>query len=382
MKVLTFSFSSSMTGGSNKAMLTVISGLLKEYGHEITVVAPSKGALLDRLDEMGIPWMVYPFNQYCGVKTFKGRGFFRYIKYNLLAIQDRVRTFDFIRKLDGNFDVVYINDVTAYFGAFVAQRLRIPYVWHFRSLVESKEHYVIGASKLFNDCSSIISISTAMQERLLKNKHMPQTIKMINDGIPLINANKSVQNRDYGFHLVQCGRIAPEKRQYDAIRAIGKLKEEGFTDIYLHIAGSDLSYGKSGYYEQLKKTIVDLNIEKQVFFEGLVENMPEFREKMNCELMCSNAEPFGLVTLEGMRSGLVVIGSNAGGTKDIIQDGYNGLLYATGDIDELANKIKLLYQNQEKAVQIADVAYAFSRTHFTSKENYQKVNYVLESSTK
>jgi glycosyltransferase involved in cell wall biosynthesis len=55
--------------------------------------------------------------------------------------------------------------------------------------------------------------------------------------------------------------------------------------------------------------------------------------------MCSRCEAFGRVTVEAMKLGLAVVGSNTGGTLDIVQHDVNGLLYEAGDVQDLARKI-------------------------------------------
>jgi hypothetical protein len=109
--------------------------------------------------------------------------------------------------------------------------------------------------------------------------------------------------------------------------------------------------------------------------------MVELRSKMNVELMCNPTEPFGRVTVEGMRSGLVVIGVKAGGTLDIINE-ENGLFYNKDDIDDLADKIELVYKDEKLRNKIAENAYNYSNKHFTMKENVDKIENVLKSCIK
>ena len=117
------------------------------------------------------------------------------------------------------------------------------------------------------------------------------------------------------------------------------------------------------------------NLENDVTFCGEVKNMAELRRGMNVELMCNPNEPFGRVTVEGMRSGLVVIGINSGGTKDIIIDNENGLLYE--NCEDLANKIEYVYKNENYRKELAKKAYEYSQTHFTVEENVNKIEQVL-----
>ena len=44
-------------------------------------------------------------------------------------------------------------------------------------------------------------------------------------------------------------------------------------------------------------------------------------------LMCSSSEAFGRTTVEAMKLGRPVIGADAGGTAELVRDGWNGLLY-------------------------------------------------------
>ena len=83
------------------------------------------------------------------------------------------------------------------------------------------------------------------------------------------------------------------------------------------------------------------------------------------------------MTVEGMRSGLIVIGSNTGGTVDIIQDGYNGYLYQQGNSTDLADKIQYVIEHENEALCIAKNAIEFTKTHFTVEQNVSAINDVL-----
>lgn len=64
-------------------------------------------------------------------------------------------------------------------------------------------------------------------------------------------------------------------------------------------------------------------------------------------VMPSLIEAFGVVFLEAMASGVPVIGGDVGGTKELIQDGVNGLLVAPRDDETLARKILYLLQDEQ-----------------------------------
>ena len=59
----------------------------------------------------------------------------------------------------------------------------------------------------------------------------------------------------------------------------------------------------------------------------------------------SPVETQGLTTLEAFATRKTVIGANAGAIPDVIEDGYNGFLFETGNAVELKNKIDFLLEN-------------------------------------
>lgn len=58
-------------------------------------------------------------------------------------------------------------------------------------------------------------------------------------------------------------------------------------------------------------------------------------------------EGLGLVILEAMCSGLAVVASDSGGIRDVVRDGYNGLLVEEKNSIELADKIRILLEDEE-----------------------------------
>jgi glycosyltransferase involved in cell wall biosynthesis len=84
--------------------------------------------------------------------------------------------------------------------------------------------------------------------------------------------------------------------------------------------------------------------------------------------MCSDAEAFGRVTVEAMRAGLPVCGTDAGGTPEIIDPGVNGLLSPAGDADALAANLMALESDEDLrrslAVRAMETARPFRRDRY------------------
>ena len=84
-----------------------------------------------------------------------------------------------------------------------------------------------------------------------------------------------------------------------------------------------------------------------ISFEGKQNNMGDWFAAADLQIHPSYTEGLGSVILEGMGSGLPVIGTNTGGIPDIIDHNSNGLLVEPGNPQELADAIVKISQDEE-----------------------------------
>ena len=110
-------------------------------------------------------------------------------------------------------------------------------------------------------------------------------------------------------------------------------------DVKLFIVGR----GDEKFYSQLAE--LKLVRERITFVSGKA-NIWEYYAASDIFVFPTMYEPFGLVIVEAMASGLPVITSRVAGAADLIIDGVNGLLLrAPSDVNGLAAKIELLLSN-------------------------------------
>lgn len=379
MRILAFTPFSGMRGGANRAFVEVLNGLKNKYGHEVHVVVPEEGALCQALDESGIEWEIVESHKLRGVYGKSFGNALRLARMSVYYTCDYRNAKRFARTHSEPFDIVYLNDCDSFIGAITAKLMHVPYVWHFRSHIRPQLWMPPIISNIYRDCGRIIAISDGMKKLLDENPYIPREIvERVYDGLAMEDATPAAPYTGGEFHFVLCGRLAEEKGHRDAIEALHLLRrEKGVSDIVLHIAGSTMTASETAYKEKLCAQIAQHELGSQVVFEGQIDDMPTFRQRMNGELMCSVCEPFGRVTVEGMRSGLLVIGSNTGGTPDIVTDGETGLLYEQGDPADLAEKIYRVYSDPVLCQRLAKAGYEFGMTHFTVEENVKNVNRIL-----
>lgn len=143
------------------------------------------------------------------------------------------------------------------------------------------------------------------------------------------------------------GRINEFKGQYLLIEAMKNLKD---LNIKAFIVGSAMS---EEYLKSLKEKVNEFNLNENVIFLGFTKEANKFMQACDLVLMTSKNETFGLVTIEAMKSGTCVIGSNSGGVLEIIEDNKTGLLFQSGDSFSLTSKIKKMYEDKELRKKLA-----------------------------
>lgn len=70
----------------------------------------------------------------------------------------------------------------------------------------------------------------------------------------------------------------------------------------------------------------------------------------------SRGEGFGVPILEAMACGCAVVATDCGGPRDMIKDGENGYLVEVGNVEEIADKVKLLLHDDELRCRIVERA--------------------------
>jgi glycosyltransferase involved in cell wall biosynthesis len=191
-----------------------------------------------------------------------------------------------------------------------------------------------------------------LKKQVLENsKVKSEKVNVIPSGLDFdsITQNSKTQSRnllklpedDFLFGIV--GRIDQKKGQLLALKAIAQLEEYSFT---LIIVGEETPDSPSSYLKEIKAFIEAKNLEEKVIFLPFQKNPMEVFNAFDWTLMTSDSETFGMVTIESMAQGTPVIGSNTGGTPELLHFGKLGLLYETKNVFDLAEKMKIALKNR------------------------------------
>ena len=255
-------------------------------------------------------------------------------------------------------DIIHSNTGVINIGGLIYKYSGIPHVWHLREFGDldfnlfplmSEKKYI----KFMNEnADRFIVISKAIMRHY--NYLDTEKIRLVYNGVDESNiiVNKKYHEKETVFLLA--GRISSEKGQKEAVLAADILLERGIRNFKIIFAG-----------KQVEELQIPNRLKSNVKYIGMVNNMPSLRREIDVELVCSKAEAFGRVTAEAMLGAIPVIGSNSGGTLELIQDAVTGYLYEQGNPEDLANKMQLFIENPEYKKIYGKNAQKYAMDHFT-----------------
>lgn len=354
MKVCFFAhYSITNSDGATLSMYNIIDEMLRR-GIEVVVVLANTRNLEGRIAEGKIKFIVAPLygmrmdlNKITPMTLVK---FF--VKSICNSIQKR--KIEKVLKSE-NIDIIHINGLDSSIGAEIAQKLKIPYVWHIRQFMEAdlgkklfREKYVY---RLVARASSVIAISKDVQakfEPLLGRK-----VDLVYNGVPVekYKLEDVIRFESQVTRMLLAGRISVQKGQMDAIKAVELLMRRGIGNVSLTLEGQGES---KEYLEYVKSYVKEHKLEQKICILEHHDDLRELRRQCDIGLTCSKKEAFGRVTVENMLAKMLVIGANTGGTLEIVEDGYNGLLYEEGNPESLVNQIEYTMSHRDKAQQMIE----------------------------
>ena len=233
-----------------------------------------------------------------------------------------------------------------------------------RQPIHGVTHHLFGKS-IFLEVNALIASYVYIMERLavwlykrkripfivgspstlaeLQHEHFhPEDVALVNYGVDhsvhtTINATKS-STPLIGYF----GRLKKYKSVDQLLEALQVVRKQ--------VPGLKvLIVGEGDDRPRLEQIVNDLDLTGVVEFTGFVPEVRkiELLQQMWFKVTTSSKEGWGLTVLEANACGTPVIASNVQGLRDAVKDNETGLLYAYGDIDDLAVKIRQLLADHQ-----------------------------------
>jgi len=202
----------------------------------------------------------------------------------------------------------------------------------------------IWVNFLKNENLKIVTVTKHSFNTLIDNFEINGKITQIYHSVDI---DKFKPNNDYNnnfckFNILFVGKFLYEKGLDTIIELIKILDKKKF---HFHIVGD-------GEYKKKIEHVFDL---ENVTYYGWISDKKELAKiYRKCHIFLNPSiktdkwqELFGIVNIEAMASGLVVIASNHIGPSEIIQNKINGFLVEEKNSFEIASIVKLLYFNKK-----------------------------------
>lgn len=353
--------------GANFSMIQLILEL-REKGVQSTVLMPVddmvKGLpLWEKLNTLGIPYVK------AKVKTIKSDSWKKVVPKYLYAHALYADVYDKIA--DKRFDIVHTNTSVIDVGAYIARRNGAKHVWHLREFGDLDYNLLTPFGKWFQKViyggdNAFVAISQKIRDHY-KRYIDDRNIRVIYNGVKPLPMLEPSADATVRFCIV--GMMQESKRQLDVVKAAAELRRRGVGGFHVSIIGD----GVEEYEQSVTRYIADYDLASYVTMTGRQENVPELLTKMDVGITASSHEAFGRVTVEYMMVGLAVITSDGGASTEIVKDGDTGLIYRSGEISELADKMQSLIENPMKREQLALKGHRHAMDNFQSKTNSEAI---------
>jgi glycosyltransferase involved in cell wall biosynthesis len=156
-----------------------------------------------------------------------------------------------------------------------------------------------------------------------------------------------MKKADQVFRVIFCGSVCPRKGVHYLLQAFSELH---LTNSELWVIGSTDGLRDNPNFEALLKKHSGPN----VYFKGTVngERLASMFSQGTVFVLPSLADGFGMVVTQAMACGLPVIVSESTGAADLVDEGENGFIVLTQDIEALKAKLFFMYENQDAAIEM------------------------------
>ena len=229
----------------------------------------------------------------------------------------------------------------------------------------------------------IICNSEAVKKfQIEKEKINPKKLKIIYNGVDLEkfddNLSRAKENKssyrhklgiqDNEFVIGNVCRITPEKDLLTWLKTAKILLAKNKQLRFIIVGDAVSTIGEeTSYKKQIADLINKLDIKNNVIMTGFSDDVTKEFAIMNLFYQSSVIEGFPNAVLEAMTTGLPVVATPAGGTREVLTDNENGII-TDSNPENAAKQILELINNPEKAKILGQNARLTIKNNFSGEQ--------------
>lgn len=281
--------------------------------------------------------------------TFRNGGH----KHHYQRVCDKVKEINLVRSIDiietCDWGAEGVDLLTTNFGkrmvvrchtpSFISEQYNFQNGFYLSSEIKERE------KELLMRAQDVVSPSYSLAKIINDTLAVPLEIRIepyLLDTKPIPSKRSYVLHNH--FSILTVGRIEERKGQDIIIKAVEIMKNHNIP-VRLHMIGQDTVSSSGVSMGKIFLDLVNDTTQKMITFGGVLS-----RQKVLCSykkydvyVAASRFDNFPFTVLEAMAAGLPVVGNSmAGGIREQINDGHNGLLF-DGSATHLANRLESLF---------------------------------------
>lgn len=333
---------SSEIGGAQKVFINLVSGL-KSRGHDVVVALPD-GPLVEQMKFLNVENLRINTNSFACI-------------FDIASIISKTR-----------FDIINVHlTKCSILVSLVNLIYHIPIcctihndIIHEKTGILRRRLYPLLYYGLYKICDGIIAVSEYGKKNMVElAKIEADFVRVIYNGIDITEAKEKLSskcNKDI-FVIGVIGRLSPEKGHRYLIDALMYLDDINYECIIV---------GDGSYRTELEYQTSKNKLNAKVKFLSFINPISSIISKMDVIVVPSLNETFGISIVEAFIHKKPVIASNVGGIPELVKHNLTGFLFPARDVMALADNIKYVYYHRDEAVIIAENAFKYAMTNFTS----------------
>ena len=330
-------------GGGESHLLSLVENMDRGI-YEPIVLSFTDGPMIESLERWGITTYVVPTETPFNPAVWK--------KVKRILVREAI-------------DIVHVHGTRAYTNVWwAAKKLQTPIIytvhgWSFHDSLPrlNKKLRVMAEKWLVNQANSVISVSPSDQAT---GKHYFGQLEstVITNGVNLNKFNTANTYKDirveYGIPkdvtlIGYIQRITEQKDPLSMIEAFSLVLKQDSTVRLLMIGEGDLK-------EAAMRKARELQVDSFIYFDTFRQDVPDVLNAIDIYCLPSLWEGLPIGLLEAMAMEKSVIATEVNGSKEVIENGENGLLIKPGDSKGLADAILLLVKDRELRMSLASQA--------------------------
>lgn len=364
-------------GGGQVILLDILRHLKLSKQWDISISLPEEGVFTQMLKKEGFHCIINP----AGSHSFNAPVLIDIFRYVVSSWKSARQLSAYIKK--EQIKLIYCNGGRTFLISLLLSFFTpVKIIWHLHLILTGRQKIMVSWFGRFPSIYRIISVSQTAGKPFKKNRVFSkiQTIhNWISPGFLTSPSNKRSRN-ERSLKCLIVGQISKEKGQLQLLQQLQTFEKAKITLDFAGVFGIDMKHE-----ETLKDTIDQLNQRgnHKVRLLGFQSDIKSLLSNYDYLILPSLApESFGLVAIEAMSRGVIVIANKIGALPEIMEHGKEGFFYDAEDQSSLANLFNEILGDKYDLKSIVQNALHRVKTEFHPSSQLGLIEHLLLQASK